>query len=265
MSEGRRVPDLVLEQYALGELPPSERSSLESALEEDPRLRERLEALRRSDEAILAAQPPAQVAASIRRRALALEPRGSERAAPRRLPYFAISAAAVALLLVGVVAIKGSLFPSAGDITRLKGGTALLSVFRRTSLGAEELREGSPAQAGDLLQIRYAAEGSRYGALFSIDGRGAVSFHLPPGYRGGAAAAPALDPRGAALGSAYELDDAPLFERFYMVSSPSAFDLGAVWAVALELAAKGRDAVGPRSTKDLSWSELTIIKKEASR
>jgi len=278
MSDARRVPDLVLEQYALGELRAAERERVDAALDGDPALRERLEALRRSDAEILAERPPALVAEAIRAALGAGErqpsvgrpsvggPAADGPSARRRLAAFplgpVLAAAAAVLVLVGVLAFRGSLFPSA-DITRMKGGEAALLVYRSTGSGVEELGEGAAARAGDLLQLRYAPGAARYGAVFSIDGRGSVTFHLPAGYQGGAAESPALQPGGQALESAYELDDAPAFERFYLVTALSPFDLASLREAALALARSGADA--PRLGEGLSWSAVTIRKKERSR
>ncbi len=64
------VPDLLLEQYALGELKESERAMIGARLASDPSLRSRLAELKASDEAILAEAKPAEIAAAIRRRLL---------------------------------------------------------------------------------------------------------------------------------------------------------------------------------------------------
>ena len=69
-ADEERLPDLVLEQYALGELPASERSSVDARLASDSSLRRRLEELRRSNEDILSQSPSAEIAAAIRRRML---------------------------------------------------------------------------------------------------------------------------------------------------------------------------------------------------
>lgn len=75
------------------------------------------------------------------------------------------------------------------------------------------------------------APSAAFGVVVSIDGRGHVTRHLP---EEGAAAA-ALDGREQALPHAYELDDAPAFERFVLVTGPRAFDVAAVLAAAAAL------------------------------
>ncbi len=37
---------------------------------------------------------------------------------------------------------------------------------------------------------------ARYGVIFSVDGRGTLTWHVPAGYGGGPLAAPPLDPKG---------------------------------------------------------------------
>lgn len=63
-----RVPDLLLERYALGELPEPQRIAIERRLAADPGLRARLEALRASDAELLASHPAESVARTLRNR-----------------------------------------------------------------------------------------------------------------------------------------------------------------------------------------------------
>src|SRR6185436_11941296 len=65
--------------------------------------------------------------------------------------------------------------------------------------------------------------GRTYGAIVSIDGRGAVTLHLP---RQGARATRL--PEGGEtvlLDRAYELDDAPRWERFFFVTGEAPFEI----------------------------------------
>ncbi len=217
------VSDLALEQYALGELAPEEAERVRKALAQDEALRDRLAALAVSNTEILEAYPPRERAERIRQRL-----RGSELRARRVSPFFTIAlpAAAAVLALLGVFALRQGAFPflAGSEATRLKGGPARLAVFLKTDAGAEELGDGSAARQRDVLQIAYTAGEARYGVIFSVDGRGVITFHLPRDYRGGPASAPELDRKGqAVLPYAYELDDAPRFERFFFVSSRSSF------------------------------------------
>jgi hypothetical protein len=98
-----------------------------------------------------------------------------------------------------------------------------LSIYRRTAAGSERLADGDLVHAGDLLRVGYVSGGRPFGLILSIDGRGAVTMHLPPaGDR-----AVALQPgSNILLDAAYELDDAPRIERFYFVTGNDAFAVG---------------------------------------
>jgi hypothetical protein len=100
-----------------------------------------------------------------------------------------------------------------------------LALYRRTAAGSESLADGSVARAGDLVRVGYRSAGHAYGVIFSIDGRGHVTMHLPPA---GGRAAPLGRETTVLLDTAYELDDAPLWERFYFVASDAPFGVAPV-------------------------------------
>jgi hypothetical protein len=254
MAEKQKVSDLTLEQFHLGELSPSQERRVREELDRDDDLRNRLAAIVQSDEEIRAAYPAERIVPLIRQRAYPQPRPGRDDRRPgsRRLPTlaWAVPVAAVALVLL---ALPLMLRPSSE--TRLKGAGPHLTVFRKTPAGAEELRAGSLARQGDVLQLTYVAAGARYGVIFSVDGRGALTWHLPAASNGGSA--PALNTRGAEpLANAYELDDAPGFERFLFVFSSSPFPVAEVQAAASRLAGqKKADAalVLPRGLGEFSF------------
>jgi hypothetical protein len=264
-----RVPDLLLEQYALGELYGADKARVDAILAVDPGLRGRLEELRRSDEAILAEYPPAEIAAAVRRRMLssgAAAPRGA--AGRRFLPAraFAFPAAAAVLVLVGAVAARGLLFPPRGELVLAKGGAPSLFVYKKAAAGPVELADGAPAAAGDLLQIKYAAGSARFGAIVSLDGRGRLTWHLPAEGALPAGRAPRIEERGAALASAYELDDAPSFERFFLLASKEDFDLSLVSSALRELARSGEpDKARLTLPAGLEYKSLLLRKAGGAR
>ena len=106
------------------------------------------------------------------------------------------------------------------DGDRIKGLLPGLAVYRKTAEGSETLADGAVAHTGDLIRIGYHAAGRPYGVILSIDGRGGVTLHLPPdGDR-----AATLDREATVLlDQAYELDDAPRWERFYFVTGDAPF------------------------------------------
>lgn len=108
------------------------------------------------------------------------------------------------------------------ETTRLKGSLPTLFLYRKSDSGTEALRPGSAVRAGDLIQVQYEAAGRKFGAVFSVDGSGKVTWHLPEGGNRSAA----LSPTGRiALKSAFELDEAPGREDFHFVASDRPFSL----------------------------------------
>jgi hypothetical protein len=107
-----------------------------------------------------------------------------------------------------------------------KGAEPYLVIHRRAGDRAERLEPGAEVRAGDVLQVSYVSLGRPYGVIFSIDGRGAVTLHHPASSE---AEASLIDlDRAVPLANAYELDDAPEFERFYLVTSMAPIDTGEI-------------------------------------
>lgn len=99
---------------------------------------------------------------------------------------------------------------------RLKGLAPHLTLHRKTSQGQDQLQSGSHASNGDLIQLSYVAAGATHGVVVSIDGRGQTTLHFPSH----AQQDTSLNSDGAVpLERAYELDDAPHFERFFLVTA----------------------------------------------
>jgi len=250
---GRRddgVPDWKLERCLLGELPGPERERLDRLIAADPGLRERLEQLRQDGAALLARHPPAWMARQIERRLAgpAAAPSPGRLAAwwPRLAPAAALALVALAALPVlrqtpgpgQPVALDGA--PAPPEVTgevRLKGLEPSLVLHRRTAGSSEELADGAQARPGDRILVQYSAAGRAYGVILSVDGRGGLTQHLPAS---GTRAA-ALQPGGrVALGIAYQLDDAPRFERFYFVAGDRPFEVAEVAAAAHRADGGGR-------------------------
>jgi len=223
--ERGRVPDWLLERFAAGALPPAQARDVQDRLGRDPGGQERLAALARSNEEILAAHPPARVAAAVRQRA------ASPRSARPARSLMALSMVAMAAAALILVLRPKDLRPPAGPPDprqesgedRIKGvsGPATLRVYRKAARGAERLADGASARPGDQLQLAYLARGQRFGAVVSVDGAGQVTYHLPE--KG--ARAVALQPGGeVTLPDSYQLDAAPRFERFCLITSDRPFE-----------------------------------------
>ena len=243
------IPTWLLERYALGELPPEKMASLKLALAQDPVATEQLSALRTSDQQILADYPPAEVDRRVRARAQTARSRIG----------FVLPVLAVAGLLWLAILPPTTIAPThEPEITRIKGVPAL-EIHRRRGENVERLGDGSTAAAGDLVELAYVAAGQRYGAIVSIDGRGGVTQHFPAG---GSRAAE-LERGGAVpLTTSFELDDAPKFERFFLVTSPDVFELQDVLAAA-KAVASGPNAETAKLSLSGKLSETTfVLRKE---
>jgi hypothetical protein len=218
-TEHERVPEWLLERLSAGDVPERQASELRARLEAHGEAA-RLTALADSNADVLAAYPPERIAPEIARRAAARSAREGARHRVRPAWAFATAAACAVGLFVVL-----SLQPP--EHIGIKGLSPSLRVHRKTATGSEVLGAGAKVGKGDTLQIGYVSAGKHFGVIASIDARGTVTLHLPesPGV-----AAP-LDPSGErTLGHAFELDDAPGFERFVFVSSDASFATAVVTA-----------------------------------
>jgi len=144
------------------------------------------------------------------------------------------------------------------DTDRTKGRPSL-TIYRQTAQGSETIADGSVTHSGDVVRIGYKAAGRAFGMILSIDGRGVVTQHLPTsGER-----AATLQRNGVILlDTAYELDDAPRWERFYFITGDAPFDAAAV----LEAARRVGGHVSPLPPslvvpRTLEQSTLTLQKE----
>jgi hypothetical protein len=236
-----RVPDLLVEQLRLGELSPAEADRVRAQLEEDDD--PRLESLKASDAEILDAHPPEVMARRIKARLDALEP---EAEPGFRWPLWATgglmaAAAAVALVLLlptddpSVVAPPGTtvaINDSGGE--RIKGDAAIV-LERQRGTRAETLLADADVSPGDTLQVSYRSGGWEHGVLVSLDGAGAVTLHFP------ADETASTQLQKTAVLHAFELDDAPDFERFILFTAHEPLDAAAI-VRSMETFAKRPDA-----------------------
>jgi hypothetical protein len=176
--------------------------------------------LREDDRRILEAYPPRREVLGILQKVEGVRRRESQ--AWRRAVLAAAPVCAAVVLLATVGPNLTGERP--GDEIRTKG-PAVLQVFRQTPEGEERLAEQAPVHAQDVLQLRYDARGAGFGVILSVDGRGVVTPHLPDRLEGPAAA---LGKGLVTLPAAYELDDAPGYERFFIVTGRAPFEVQAV-------------------------------------
>jgi len=244
-----KTPDWLVERLALGELGPEEAADVRRRLEAEGRSPEvAIAALAASSQEILAAHPAVEVAAAVRRRAAATTTSRAPAPARPLLRGLVLGAPlagaglAFALMVVRPTSMPAPVpAPAAGnpEYIGIKGGNGpvaagpRLVVYRQGRGGTERLADGARAAHGDLVQLATAGGGGAWGVVLSIDGAGRVTLHWPEG-GGPAGSLAAAETR---LPSAYELDDAPAFERFLLVSADGPFEVGSVLDAARALAA----------------------------
>ena len=267
--------NILLEKYRLGEITEEEMLQLKEAYPDDLALEKEIAELEASDREILETYKPHDIAESIRKR-IEHEAAGATGTETRIISFSAfkalrITAAAAAAALVIIFGISffnqpttsGSMVAASEGLSseRIKGLKPSMKIYRRSGDSVEILANRDAAHEKDLLQIEYIAGSFKYGVIFSIDGRGVVTLHYPT-YSGVAAE---LDNNGAILlPYAYELDDAPGFERFFFVTGGSGFDADEVLDAAYELASSGSKA--RREFLDIpdDYYQTTILLKKGA-
>lgn len=290
MSDHRLPSEFRMEQLALDEAPPAVEAQLA-----DPEVRARVDALRADDDVLLATYPPARALAIVRRRVAAAK--GQPARSIHWLvavPVLVGLAAALVVILrspdiaqlddseeriavrdVRVVpddhplAVPSEVRPpevapvdvrptesKSEDGIRIKGRQAHLVIHRRETGGAVRLDDESVAHAGDLLQVGYVAAGQRHGVIVSIDGGGTVTLHWPDA-KGESSALEQNEV--VALAHAYELDDAPEFERFVFVTADTPIDVAAVVDAAERMADSPKRARTKRLALPKSWHQSSML------
>ncbi|MEM9487520.1 MAG: ActD protein [Myxococcota bacterium] len=270
MAKRDPIPEWLLERIAVGEIPEAHRDTVGAHLavvgdgdsdsdsnspagdmagDNDSDLARRLAELKQSNRDILAALPAEEVAREVARRhrvALAARPSAdslSERLSRSRswlLGGGAMAGVAVAaVLFLFVLPQPGSI--GAGDAgvsadageegIRLKGDPGLV-IYRKRGDTTEQLKRGEAARSGDLIRLAYVPNQARHGVIVSVDGSGVITLHFPDTPDGSTELATGGT---VALDHAYELDDAPDFERFFFVTGDGPLDVEQVLDSASEL------------------------------
>ncbi|HEY7374491.1 MAG TPA: hypothetical protein VIF57_20165 [Polyangia bacterium] len=241
------VPDWLLERLALGELDAETAADVRRRLAAEGRsVDEMMGAVATSNREILAELPASQAAAGIRQRA-ARAAAAAERPARRRTVLWGLPVA-----LAGGLALTHMMLRPAhhdeGVVSSTENPEIIfdkgsherkpprLYVYRHRAGADQQLTDGARAFRGDLVQLAYGSHEGGYGVVLSIDGRGKATVHWPEREGG---AAPALDASGEIrLPSSYELDDAPAFERFFLVRAATPFSVATAMEAARALAAQ---------------------------
>lgn len=251
------LPDWLVERAALDEVAPASRDRARQA---DPaELAERIEALRADNAAELATHPARPAIAQIEARVASARRRSAQRRYWLLGAVTTAAAVAVAILVLRPAASTQSAI-DAPEVTRVKGSTRLLA-FRLVGDQVEKLDPDAVVHGGDLIQLRYNAGGQRYGLIASVDGAGAVTLHYPPTED----ASTSLAPKTTALPHAYQLDDAPRFERFFFFTADAPIDVSQTLALVRNFAQRSDSATAtPELPAGLRQWSLRLRKPDST-
>ena len=231
MTQVNKISDFKLERYLLGELPESEMAALQKREAEDEIFAARVAEMRLQGKRFVAENPFAaleeriEAAGGVENRAVA----------PRNTLWLKVAAALViALGIFSAVVLNrnvdtfdsqnASMEVAMADMdngTRIKGMQASLEVWKKTGDSAVQMVNLGNASEGDEIQLRYRVPQKCYGMLFSMDGNGTITMHMGEGNK-----AIELEPgKMTTLPFAYKLDNAPKFEKFFLLTSQKAFEI----------------------------------------
>ena len=227
------IPDWKLERYLTGDLPEGEMSEIRELEKTDEVFARRVKMLREDNAAILRKMPFERLAEKMDARDCGAERRNNV------IHFGFVKFAAAAALVLAVVSValfsQREVVPDAGaqamdvamaaqdDGTRIKGMEARMEIWKKTGDSAVQMLNLDEAREGDEIQLRYSVPEKCFGLLFSMDGNGTVTMHMADGSQ-----AVALEPgKMTTLPFAYKLDNAPKFEKFFLLTSQKNFAIDA--------------------------------------
>jgi hypothetical protein len=237
------ISELTLERYCLGETSPTEHTAIEAAVASDEMLAARLAELKQSDKEIHDKYHALYLNFSFATR---------RRARTRRLAV-GLCAAALALAVV-VPAIRLFNRFSAPQMDRIKGGNEL-RVYLKTDTGEATLARNMKLHEGNTIQLAYIVNTEQYGVIFSIDGRSVVTPHYPDEGQ----STYLTVGRQIPLNEAYTLDDAPLYEIFFFITSGTPFDTEEILRSARILAQDPATAIERSASVFAPYNVKTVL------
>lgn len=246
-----QIPDWLVERAALDEVPAASRTRLDGV--DQAELAARVAELHAHDRQELASHPAAAAAKQIDQNAAAA------RIARKRRTRFVLATVTSTVTLAIALLVVHARTPRPGgetEITRVKGAARLLA-FRQGDRGVEKLEPDAVVKPNDTIQLRYNAGGARYGMIASVDGNAVVTLHFPATEAGSTEMAHDT----TTLPDAYTLDDAPKFERFFILTSDQPIDVKATLAALRELAHREDAADATLDVKDLHQAALRLRKE----
>ena len=227
MTSVNKISDFKLERYLLGVLPQNEMKALQQREAEDQIFAARVAEMREQGKRFVAENPFEALEAKM--------DAADEAADGNVISGLWLKVAAALVIALGVfsmVVLNRNVETYSGesatmevalanvdDGTRIKGMSASLEVWEKTGDSAVQMVNLGDASEGDEIQLRYRVPQKCFGMLFSMDGNGTVTMHMGDGNN-----AIELEPgKMTTLPFAYKLDNAPKFEKFFLLTSQNSF------------------------------------------
>ena len=240
--------DLKLEQLRLNELSDEEARQAQLLITTNPTVAARVRAIQASDMAIAEGGLIQVLTAGVVARVQVDRRERARRSTWTSLLLWGVPAFSVMVLAVVVYPLIRPQGNGDAHGERPKGAETTLAIYRETPTGSERLSDKDVAREGDVIRLGYRTN-QPYGAILSVDGRRMVTRHLPAD---GASAQRLNASALVLLDHAYELDDAPIVERFYLITSSAPF---AIEPIASKLA----DAAEGTAAQPLLPSPLHVV------
>ncbi len=264
-----QLSDMLLEQYILNELPRKKMKEIEEYLKNNPEANQKLNNIKKSNTEILSSYDEEEITTEIKRRYeiqknLIKEQKPKPVSSFRRftLPAFAMATAAVILVLFSPTfnnLIRSPIDNDSLEVTRTKGEKTKLYIYRKKDNRVEVIEKGSITKENDLLQIAYVSREEGHGVILSIDGRGAVTLHFPED----SSSSTKLElNKKILLPSAYELDDAPTFEKFFFITSKNKLNVKQILNSAKVQSARPANVLKENLKRDSSIRQISFLVKK---
>lgn len=265
----KRIKTWELERYLLGELPPSRIKEITKLAQENPDIRKEIERLKHANAEILKQHPPETMLPEILKQyeKNRYQTRIREKSSPftlKRLLY-ATPVIASAVILIFVVFFNNGTSP---DFTRIKGEESLdftktqIIIYKKNNNVIELLKNGDQVSPGNLLQLAYIPARKTHGVIFSIDGNGIVTLHHPESKSDSSIL---KQEKKILLSSAYELDNAPDFERFFFITATEEIEVQSILAKAETLALSPASAKTSNLELPESYNQFSILLKKEKK
>lgn len=231
MTSVNKISDFKLERYLLGELPEKEMRELQERELSDEIFAARVAEMRLQGKRFLAENPFVALEAKMS----AAEQSANDEHNVVSVMWLKVAAALViALGVFSMVLLNRNVetfdskdaamqvaMADVDDGTRIKGMQVSLEVWKKTGDSAVQMVNLGDAHEGDEIQLRYRVPQKCFGMLFSMDGNGTITMHMGEGNK-----AIELEPgKMTTLPFAYKLDNAPKFEKFFLLTSQNSFEI----------------------------------------